>query len=607
MAPPLLTLKDICLSFGAKELFRDLSLSIPQGEHLCLVGKNGSGKSTLLKMMAGFLEPDQGNVFTQPGVHLYYCPQEPDFSSYDTLEDYCMSGLFSHQKTETYRVDSLVTHIKLDGKKSPLTASGGEKRRAALVAAFVGDPDIILLDEPTNHLDLEGIMWLEDKLKTYTGACILISHDRRFLKNVSQATLWLDRGFVRRMNKSYDHFESWAQTVLEQEIREQKKLNKVIAQETLWSHQGITARRKRNQGRLQRLYELRARKANHIGQRGKVKLSLKEGEMPSQLVIEAKNISKSYEGRTLFKDFTTRILTGDRIGIVGPNGCGKSTLVKTLLGEIPVDSGYVRLGKNLNPLYFDQNKEDLDPQETLWSTLAIGGTDQVMVQGHLRHVVAYIKDFLFDVDQAKSPVSSLSGGEKSRLLLAKYLACPNNFLILDEPTNDLDMDTMDLLTDVLFDFQGTIIIISHDRDFLDQLVTSTFIFTEHQELFEVAGGYSDAVAYVQNHGHSPPLRKPIKVVAKPASSAPIAKAKTRLSYHEQRLLEVLPKEIETLENRLQDVNRLLEDPDLYQQDPQAFARLTEESSHLTETIEEKEFHWLSLEEKRGSLREDDRT
>lgn len=604
MAAPLLTLKNISLSFGSKELFRDLSFSIQEEDRLCLVGRNGSGKSTLLKMMADFLTPDHGDVFVQPGVHVSYCPQEPDFSKFETLRDYCLSGLLDSQQAETYRVDALFSHIDLDAAKSPVTASGGEKRRAALIYAFASDPDIILLDEPTNHLDLEGILWLEEKLKSYNGAYVLISHDRRFLKNVSQATLWLDRGFVRRMNKPYDHFDTWAETLLEQEMREQQKLNKVIAQETVWSHQGITARRKRNQGRLGRLHELRAKKADYLAQTGKVKLVLKEGETPSQLVIEAKSISKSYENRLLFKEFSTRILSGDRIGIVGPNGCGKSTLVKSLLGEIAIDEGHVRLGKNLTPLYFDQNKEALDPQKTLWETLAVSGTDQVMVQGNPRHVVAYLRDFLFDADQARSPVYSLSGGEKSRLILAKYLSHTNNFLILDEPTNDLDMDTMDLLMDVLSDFKGTVIIISHDRDFIDQLVTSTLIFTEDHRLIEVAGGYTEATEYVK--GLPKHLSKSARPQATKIKAQPLeAKTKTRLSYHEQRLLEVLPQEIQGLEEKLKEVMRLLEDPDLYLKDSKHFKRLTDECHHIEHHIEDKESQWLALEEKRESLTIDD--
>lgn len=602
MAVPLLTLKDMELSFGAKEIFTSLSFSINPGEAICLVGRNGSGKSTLLKVLADFIQPDKGTIFKQPGLRLTYCPQEPDFTGHETLHDYCMGGLGTHQQTESYRVEALYSQMNFDPRRSPLQASGGERRRAAMVRAFATMPDIMLLDEPTNHLDLHGILWLEEQLRSFTGAYILISHDRRFLTNLSKVTLWLDRGQVRRLNKGYAHFEEWAETLLDQEMREQQKLAKVISQETRWSHQGISARRKRNQGRLRRLYELRAKKADHIAQTGRVRLSLKEDETPSQLVIEAKDVSKSLGGTLLFKGFSTRILSGERLGVVGPNGCGKSTLIKMMLGEIAPDTGHLRQGKNLRALYFDQQRETLDLSQTLWETLAVRGTDQVMVQGKPRHVVGYLKDFLFDPEQARSPVASLSGGEKSRLLLAKYFAKTSNFLILDEPTNDLDMDTLDLLTDVLSDFEGTVIIISHDRDFLDQLVTSTLVFTPTQQLIEVAGGYTEAMAYINTYYNVETIgsvRQP-----KHKENAPhkkLSKALSRLSYHETRLLEILPQEISALEKRLQELAILLEDTELYQKDAAQFHGLTSECQALQKSLEDKENQWLELEHKRETL------
>lgn len=598
MTTPLLTLKDIDLHFGAKDIFHHLSLSIHAHDAMALVGRNGCGKSTLLKILMGHMQPDEGQVFLQPGVTLSYCPQETDFGDHKTLRAYCIGGLLPHQQYEDYRMDALVSDMSLDMDKHPQEASGGERRRAALVRAFISHPDILLLDEPTNHLDLEGILWLEKQLKAFKGALVLISHDRRFLTHVSKVTLWLDRGHVRRLNKGYEHFEAWAEQLLEHERNEQQKQAKLIDNETRWSHQGISARRKRNQGRLRRLYDLRAQKANHIGEIGRAKLTLQEGEMSGQLVIEAKKISKALGHKVLFNNFSTRILSGDRIGIVGFNGCGKSSLIKVLLKDMTPDEGHVRLGKNLTPLYFDQQRETLDPHETLWQTLA-GNTDQVMVQDRPRHVVSYLKDFLFDADQARSPVSSLSGGEKSRLLLAKYFAKPSNFLILDEPTNDLDMDTIDLLTDVLSDFQGTLLIISHDRDFLDQLVTSTFVFSPHG-LIEVAGGYTDAIPYIEP---SPkPLKAKAKEISKPPAKDMAGETKNqRLSFHETRLLTVLPQDISELEKRKDHIITLLAQDDLYAKEPKIFQELTDEYQLIQKSIEDKEQQWLDLEAKRQMI------
>ena len=467
--PPIYALKSVSLSFGTNQLFSDVNLYINRGDKISLIGRNGSGKSTLLKVISGVQEPDSGEIFIQPGIKIAYMPQEPDFSGFTTLRDVILSGL--SDKTQNYKADKLIQLFNINADISPLTASGGEKRKAALAKTLIGDPDILLLDEPTNHLDITTIEILENVIKNFLGAVVVISHDRMFLSNISQTTFWLDRGILRRNNKGFKFFEEWQDQVIEQEIIEQKNLNKKLEEETEWLHKGVTARRRRNQGRLRRLQQLRLERKEQIKQIGNINLNVEEGDYRSKLVIEAKNISKSFGEHLIVKDFSTRIIKGNKIGIAGPNGAGKTTLIKLLTKRLEPDSGFVRIGKNLQEAYFDQNRLSLDPKKTLWQTLCDKG-DHILVHGQYRHVIAYLKDFLFRPDQAHCPVSALSGGEKNRLMLAVALAQPSNFLVLDEPTNDLDMDTLDLLQEVLSDYEGTMLIVSHDRDFLDRVVTS---------------------------------------------------------------------------------------------------------------------------------------
>ena len=483
---PIYTIRGAKLSFGLNPLFTDVDLYINRGDKICLVGRNGCGKSTLLKVIAREIEPDEADFFIQPGVRIGYMPQEPDFTGFKTLREVVEAGLSKEEKNQTYRADRLIEYFAINENQNPEQSSGGERRKAALARSLIGEPDILLLDEPTNHLDITTIEKLEDLIKKFSGAVIVISHDRMFLDHISQTTFWLDRGVLRRNNKGFGAFEEWEDQVIEQEIIEQKALNKKIAEETEWLHKGVTARRRRNMGRLRRLQQLRQERREQIKMTGSVNLEAETAELRSKMVIEAKHISKSFGDREIVKDFSIRVIKGNKIGIVGPNGSGKTTLIKLLTKRLEPDSGFVRIGKNLEEAYFDQNRITLDPKKTLWKTLCNEG-DHIWVRGHFRHVVAYLKDFLFKPDQAQCPVSTLSGGEKNRLMLALALAKQSNFLVLDEPTNDLDMDTLDLLQEVLDDYEGTILIVSHDRDFMDKVATSLIYMRGVGTVYEHVG------------------------------------------------------------------------------------------------------------------------
>ena len=587
---PVYTLRNISLSFGDNRLFEDVTLAVNKGDKICLVGRNGSGKSTLLKVIAGLITPDGGEIFVQPGVVVSYMPQEPCLSAFATLKEAVLSGLDKDETgANTYLADILLDKLKIDGALSPASASGGECRKAALARALVNNPDILLLDEPTNHLDITTIETLEDIIKDFRGAVIVISHDRMFLKDVSTATFWLDRGRMHLSNKGFAFFESWHEDIINQEIINQNNLNKKIAEETEWLHKGVTARRRRNMGRLRRLIELRRERKEQIKQVGNINLSIDEGDFRSKLVIEAKHISKSFGSRDIIKDFSTRIIRGNKIGIVGPNGAGKTTLIKLLTKRLAPDSGHVRIGKNLEEAYFDQNRLTLDLKKTLWQTLCDKG-DHIMVQGHWRHVVAYLKDFLFKPAQANCPVAALSGGEKNRLMLAKALAQPSNFLVLDEPTNDLDMDTLDLLQEVLDEYTGTILIVSHDRDFLDRVAGSIIYLKGDGTAYEHAGSYSDLLAKLKEKS-AVQTKASQKTAPKPVSPP---KAVKKLSYNQQRMLEVLPQEIDALDKEIAALTAELSNPDLYQSNP---TRFDEASCALEEKQHEKaskEEAWLEV-------------
>lgn len=586
---PIYTLKNIRLAFGDNKLFADVELYINRGDKICLVGRNGSGKSTLLKVIAGVIEPDDGEIFMQPGTKVAYMPQEPDLSSYACLKDAVISGLPEAERGNAYLADIWLEKLGINGSINPQKASGGECRKAALAKALISEPDILLLDEPTNHLDIATIEKLETIIKDFRGAVVLISHDRMFLDHTSKATFWLDRGKMHINNKGFADFENWQEQIINQEIIAQNNLNKKIAEETEWLHKGVTARRRRNMGRLRRLIELRRERREQIKQIGSINLNIDEGDFRSKLVIEAKHICKSFNGRDIVKDFSTRVIRGNKIGIVGPNGAGKTTLIKLLTKRLEPDSGFVRIGKNLEEAYFDQNRITLDPKKTLWQTLCDKG-DHIMVQGHWRHVVAYLKDFLFKPAQAQCPVAALSGGEKNRLMLAKTLAQLSNFLVLDEPTNDLDMDTLDLLQEVLDEYAGTILIVSHDRDFLDRVVSSVIYMKGDGSVYEHAGSYSELLAKLRPET-AVALKPAAKVSAKPAAEP---KQTRRLSYNQQRMLEVLPAEIEQLEKDIAALTAELSDPDLYQNNPERFDAASYELEEKQQQKAAKEEAWLEV-------------
>lgn len=590
--PPIYTLQNGRLSFGLNPLFTGINFSINRGDKICLIGRNGSGKSTLLKVIAGEIEADEAEIFIQPGTVISYMAQEADFSAFASLKDVVLSGLPKGSEDCHYRADILINELQIARDQDPKCASGGELKKAALAKALISEPDILLLDEPTNHLDITTIEKLEDIIAKFSGAVIVISHDRMFLNRVSHQTFWLDRGLLHMNNKGYAFFEQWQEQILEQEIIAQKYLNKKIAEETEWLHKGVTARRKRNQGRLRRLRQLRQERREQVKMIGSINLEIDSGELRSKLVIEAKHINKAYGERDLVKDFSIRVIKGNRIGIVGPNGAGKTTLIKLLTKKLEPDSGFVRIGKNLEEAYFDQNRMTLDPKKTLWKTLCHEG-DHIWVRGHYRHVVAYLKDFLFKPDQAQCPVSALSGGEKNRLMLALALAKASNFLVLDEPTNDLDMDTLDLLQEVLDEYQGTILIVSHDRDFLDKVATSLLYMKGDGTIMEHIGSYSELLDKLKGIPVKE-VKKDKKVVAAPVQ--PEVKISNKLSYKDKRLLEVLPQEIDELTQQIMEIEKILtEDVDLYTRDPQRFDDLTNRLQEARFDKDDKETQWLEIQ------------
>ena len=594
---PILTLSGVKLSFGTHELFTDVELYVNRGDKIALVGRNGSGKSTLLKVIAGIQDADSGEIFLHPGVKVAYMPQTPDFAGYKTLREVVLSGLPEKERNQEYRADMIISQMGIRAEQHPDESSGGERRKAILAKTLIGKPDILLLDEPTNHLDMPTIENLEETIKNFAGAVIVISHDRMFLNNISKTTFWLDRGILHRNNKGFKYFEEWQEQLIEQEIIAQKHLNKKIEAETEWLHKGVTARRKRNMGRLRRLQQLREERRNQIKRAGTIKLEVEESEGRSKLVIEAKNINKSYGNRQIIKDFSIKIMRGNKIGIVGPNGAGKTTLIKLLTKRLAPDSGFVRIGKNLEEAYFDQNLSDLDNKKTLWKTLCNEG-DHVYVRGQYRHVVAYLKDFLFKPEQAQTPVGALSGGERNRLMLALELSKPSNLLVLDEPTNDLDMDTIDLLQEVLDEYQGTALIVSHDRDFLDRVATSVIYMSGDGTAFEYAGSCSELQQKLKEDRlrKSPDSSKTSKVKQPlPAAKAPQAKKQVKLSYKQQRALDVLPQEIEALEQQISAIEKELSDSSLYGKNPERFDELTQMLAQSQNLKANKENEWLEVE------------
>lgn len=596
---PLLQLTGISLTFGGEPVFSDLDLVVQPGDRVALVGRNGSGKSTLMKVMAGLVEPDTGEVIVPPGRSVGYMEQEPAMTGFATLGDFAAQAL---EPGELYKVERAGEGLKFDPARAVGTASGGERRRAALAKLMAEAPDLMLLDEPTNHLDVEAIGWLERELQATRAAYVLISHDRAFLRNLTRATLWIDRGIVRRQDKGFEHFEAWRDTVWAEEDMQRHKLDRLIKSEARWAVEGISARRTRNQGRVRALQALRAERAAQIRRQGSAAMALEAGPKSGRKVIEAHKISKAYGPKLILRGFSLTVQRGDRVAFVGPNGVGKTTLLKILLGEVEPDSGSVKLGTNLEIAVFDQARAQLDPEMSLWDSLTgdpsmrvSGKTDQVMVRGTPKHVVGYLKEFLFDERQARAPVRSLSGGEKARLLLAKLMAKPSNLLVLDEPTNDLDLETLDLLQELLDDYDGTVLLVSHDRDFLDRVATMTVAMEGGGRATVYAGGWSDYQA-----------QKPAEVAEKeekPKASKPKqaqeARPRSGLSFTEKHRLEALPGEIERLEAEIAKLEQLLADPELYTREPVKFQKATEALVQRQQKLSAAEDEWLELEDKAG--------
>jgi ATP-binding cassette subfamily F protein uup len=595
---PVVALAGARISFGGRPLVESAEIALGRGERACLVGRNGAGKSTLLKALAGEIELDGGARFQQPGTRVSYLPQEPRPSAGATVAEHVAAGLAAPDRAE-HRIAALLDRLSLDGARPVASLSGGEARRADLARALVGEPDILLLDEPTNHLDLPTILWLEEELTSLSAGLLTISHDRAFLARLTRRTFWLDRGRVLMLERGFASFEDWAGEVAEQEGAAAHRLDKRIEAETRWYNRGITARRKRNEGRRRALDALRRQRRERIRPQGRAKLSAAASDPGGRLVIDAQGIAKSFATpageRVILRNFSTRLLRGDRVGVIGPNGAGKTTLLKLLTGQMAPDCGTVRLGTNLEMLLFDQKRESLDPELSLWKTLAPSG-DSVMMRGEPRHVVAYLRDFLFEERQALQPVKSLSGGERSRLLLARLLARPSNLLVMDEPTNDLDLDTLDLLEEVLADYPGTLLLVSHDRDFLDRLVTSVIALEGDGRAAEYPGGYSD---YLRQRP-APPEPQPKKAPPRP-EPAPRGQRKERLSFKEQRELEELPGRLDALSAEIAALERRLAEPDFYGRDPKGFAAATARLGAATADRSAAEERWLELEEKRERL------
>jgi ATP-binding cassette subfamily F protein uup len=619
MPPPLLLLQDIRLTFGVTPLLAGAELAVAAGDRVCLVGRNGSGKSTLLRIAAGLIEPDAGRRFAQPGATIRYLSQEPDLSGFATALAYVEAGFGEPGGGEAgfgetgfaagaadghHRTLYLLKELGLSGAEDPASLSGGEARRAALARALAPSPDILLLDEPTNHLDLPGIEWLERELAGMRSGIVLISHDRRLLERISRTTIWLDRGITRSLDEGFGAFEPWRDKVLEQEEKEQHKLGRKIVMEEDWLRYGVTARRTRNQKRLADLFALRKKRKEQRSTQGLVRLAAAQADLSGRLVIVAEDVAKSYGGRPIVRDFSARILRGDRVGIVGPNGAGKTTLLNLLTGALAPDAGAVRLGTNLAQVTLDQRRESLDPLQSLSEALTGGSGDTVMVGGQSRHVVGYMKDFLFRPEQARTPVGVLSGGERARLTLARAFALPSNLLVLDEPTNDLDLETLDLLQELLAEYPGTVLLVSHDRDFLDRVVISTIATAGNGRWIEYAGGYTDMLAQRGSPPAPPALAQQFRPVTQ-IRAHPTARLR-RMSFNDRHALEALPARIAAFEAEIAGLDAVLADPDLYARDPERFGATTAALAVARNGLVAAEERWLTLEMLREEIDDADR-
>ncbi len=595
---PLLQLNDLTLSFGGNPLFDGISLVVQQGDRLALVGRNGSGKSTLMKVMAGLVEADHGQRVIPPGVTVGYMEQEPDLSGFATLGAYAASGLPPDQ---VYKVAVAAEGLGFQPETPVATASGGERRRAALAKLMAEAPELMLLDEPTNHLDIAAIEWLEDQLAETRAAYVIISHDRALLRRLTAATLWLDRGELRRREAGFQSFEDWREEIWAEEDQARHKLDRKIKAEARWAVEGISARRKRNMGRVRALQALRAERASQIRRQGTAALALEAGAVSGKRVIDASNLGKAFGDKVIVRGLDLRVLRGDRVALVGPNGVGKSTLLRLLTGQEAPDSGTVTLGTNLDMAVFDQSRAALDPEASLWDNLTgdplmrvSGAADQVLVRGQPRHVVGYLKDFLFDERQARAPVKSLSGGERARLLLARLMAQTSNLLILDEPTNDLDVETLDLLQDLLGDYDGTVLLVSHDRDFIDRVATTTVAMEGNGRVVVYPGGWSDYAAQRPQAGAPAPAAKAAPPAAQPVETRRMTEG---LSFTERKRLDELPGRIARLEAEIGKLAELLADPGLFARDPVKFRKASDALTERQAALAAAEEEWLTLAEK----------
>ncbi|MGE5721103.1 MAG: ABC-F family ATP-binding cassette domain-containing protein [Sphingomonadales bacterium] len=591
MAAPILAYEDLGLVQGNGWLFRNLDLFIGERDRLALIGRNGAGKTTLLKCLAGLIDPDEGRRTIQPGTNVVLLEQDPPVGQFATLREFALSGA---DAPPAHVVDAIATQIGVDLDRPGATASGGERRRAAIARALAQEPQVLLLDEPTNHLDLAAIEWLEDWLGRYTGAFVVISHDRTFLKRLTRSSLWLDRGQLRRAEIGFGGFEAWTERVYEEEARAAEKLDAKLKLELHWLQRGVTARRRRNQGRLAKLHEMRATRAAMLGPQGAAKLGLESDEVKTKTVIDAEHVTKRFGDRAIIRDFTLRIQRGDRIGIVGANGAGKTTLLRLLTGETEPDEGKITRAKTLSGVVIDQQRKLLDPQKSVRDVLAEGG-DWIDVRGHKKHVQGYLKEFLFAPELVDAKIGTLSGGERSRLLLAREFARRSNLLVLDEPTNDLDLETLDLLQEVIADYEGTVLVVSHDRDFLDRTVTITLGLDGSGRVDIVAGGYEDW----ERRRRRPAEPARARAAVKPA--APRPKQQVKLSYKDQRDLDLLPTKIDEIDAAIARDEAALADPDLYTRDPERFAALTRAIEQARKEREQAEERWLELAEKAESL------
>ena len=594
---PLLQLTDLSLKFGDKELFVNLNMLIKTGDRAALIGCNGSGKSTLLKIISGQIEADCGSRVVSKGTAIGYMEQDPNLNKFLTLYDFAVSSL---DPSNYYKAEHHAETLGISLEIKCQDASGGERRRASLVKLFAEESDLLLLDEPTNHLDIEGILWLERKLISSKYSFLIISHDRTFLNNLTKQTFWVDRAVVRKRELGFITFEDWRDKIWKEEDQESHKLDMKIKAEARWAVEGISGRRKRNMGRLRALHNLRETKFEKIKRQSLKSIEIDTDIKSGQKVIEAKDISKAFDGNEIIRKFSLKVARGERIAIVGSNGVGKSTLINMLTGKVPPDSGKVKMGTDLYPAIFDQNREILDGDLSLWENLTSdpmtnvsNASDQVMVRGRPRHVLGYLKEFLFSEIQARMPVEALSGGEKARLMLAKILSKSSNLLVLDEPTNDFDLETLDLLQEALDDYLGTVILVSHDRDFINRVSTKTLVMQGDGLIREYNEGWSDIFL---KDSEKPVYKKPRAKIKRKLSHQNKQNSRVGLSFTQSYRLEQLPEEIERLSGKISELELILSDGDLYSEDEKRFLKLSKTLTLLQNKLSQIEDEWLKLEE-----------